>query len=132
MPRASGATTSSGHGTTAFPRPSRAESSGLCAAPIPNRTFATPHVSRPFLSHARSKSATQQRADRIGDLARKISVPRAALSGMDDSLAHAADVLALRSQPFVDPDPYGQLTYASRLDALRGVSDMLHRPLARD
>ena len=89
-------------------------------APIPLHRYRKPR-----------KSATQQRADRIGDLARKISVPRAALSGMDDSLAHSADVLALRSQPFVDPDPYGQLTYASRLDALRGVSDMLHRPLAR-
>ena len=39
-----------------FPRPSPAENSGLCATPIPNRTFATPYVSRPFLSHARSNS----------------------------------------------------------------------------
>ena len=77
------------------------------------------------------KSATQQRADRIGDLAQKISVPKAALSGLDDSLARAADVLPFTSQPFVDPDPYGQFTYASRLDALRGISDLLHRPLAR-
>ena len=77
------------------------------------------------------KSATQRRADRIGDLAGKISVPRAALSGVDDRLESAADVLTLRRQPFVDPDPYGQLTYTSRLDALRGVSDLLHRPLAR-
>lgn len=28
--------------------------SGPCATPIPNRTFATPYVSMPFLSHARS------------------------------------------------------------------------------
>ena len=76
-------------------------------------------------------SATQQRADRIGDLARKLSVPRAALSGVDDSLARAADVLPLRRQPFVDPDPYGQFTCGGRLDALRGVSDLLHRPLTR-
>lgn len=77
------------------------------------------------------KSATQQRADRIGDLAGKLSVPRAALSGMDDSLARVADVVPLRRQAFVDPDPYGQFTYGGRLDALRGVSDLLHRPLAR-
>ena len=70
-------------------------------------------------------SATQRRADRIGELARKISVPRTALSGVSESLARAAGVVALRSQPFVDSD------YASRLDALRGVSDMLYRPLAR-
>ena len=77
------------------------------------------------------KSATQQRADRIGDLAGKLSVPRAALSGMDDSLARVADVVPLRRQAFVDPDPYGQFTYGGRLDALRGISDLLHRPLAR-
>ena len=57
--RASGETTPSGHGTAAFPRPSRAENSGLCATPISNRTFATPYVSRPFLSHARSDYYTQ-------------------------------------------------------------------------
>ena len=77
------------------------------------------------------KSTTQKRADRIGDLARAISVPRTALSGVDGSMAHAADIVQLRSQAFVDPDPYGQFAYASRLDALRGISDMLHLPLAR-
>ena len=50
---------------------------------------------------------------------------------MDDSLARAADVVPLRRQPFVDPDPYGQFTYGGRLEALRGVSDLLHRPLTR-
>ena len=40
-------------------------------------------------------------------------------------------MLLFTSQPFVDPDPYGQFTYASRLDALSGISDLLHRPLAR-
>ena len=37
-----------------YPRPSRAENSGLCANLIPNRTSAMPYVSRPFLPHARS------------------------------------------------------------------------------
>ena len=50
---------------------------------------------------------------------------------MEGSLARAADVVPLRGQPFIDPDPYGQFTYSGRLDALRGVSDLLHRPLAR-
>lgn len=77
------------------------------------------------------KSAVQARADRIGELARVISVPRTALSGEGGRLAHAADIVELRSRAFVDPDPYGQFTYASRLDALRGISDMLHLPLAR-
>ena len=87
--------------------------------PIPLHRYRKPRV-----------SATQKRADRIGDLAGKLSVPRAALSGVEGSLARAA-VIPLRGQPFVDPDPYGQFTYGGRLDALRGVSDLLHRPLAR-
>ena len=87
--------------------------------PIPLHRYRKPRV-----------SATQKRADRIGDLAGKLSVPRAALSGVEGSLARAA-VVPLRGQPFVDPDPYGQFTYGDRLDALRGVSDLLHRPLAR-
>ena len=32
----------------------RAHNSDICVTQIPNRTFATPYVSRPFLSHARS------------------------------------------------------------------------------
>ena len=30
-----------------------------------------------------------------------------------------------------DEPPYGEFTYSNRLDALRGVSDLLHKPLAR-
>jgi hypothetical protein len=40
-------------------------------------------------------------------------------------------VLPFPTRPFVDPDPYRQLAYADRLDALRGVSTLLRRPLAR-
>lgn len=76
-------------------------------------------------------SATQKRADRIGDLAQKISVPKAALSGLGDGLARSAEVVPLNARPFVDPDPYGQFAYRNRLDALRGVSDKLRKPLAR-
>ena len=70
-------------------------------------------------------SASQKRADRIGDLASKLSVPRAALNGVGGIPARAA-VLPLRGQPFVDPHPHGQLTCGSRLDALRGVSNLLN------
>ena len=86
--------------------------------PIPLHRYRKPRV-----------TASQKCADRIGDLATKLSVPRAALSGVDGSLARAA-VVPLHQKPFVDPDPYGQFT-SGRLDALRGVSDLLHRPLAR-
>lgn len=77
------------------------------------------------------QSQVQQRADRIEDLAAKIAVPRTALSGVHDPLARTADVLKFPARPFEDPDPYGQFAYTDRLDALGGVSDLLHRPLAR-
>lgn len=76
------------------------------------------------------KSAAEKRADSIAELAEKISLSKEALSGKPD-VAAAAAVLPFAQQPFVDPDPYRQFTYVSRLDALRGVSDILQRPLAR-
>ena len=77
------------------------------------------------------KLTTERRADRIGDLAGKISVPSAAWGGVDQSLARTADGPAVRRRPFVDPDPCGHLAHAGGLDARRGVSDLLHRPLVR-
>jgi hypothetical protein len=76
------------------------------------------------------KSAAEKRADSIAELAEKISLSKEALSGKPD-VAAAAAVLPFAQQPFVDPDPYRQFTYVSRLDALRGVSDILQRLLAR-
>jgi len=77
------------------------------------------------------KSQVQQRADRIEDLAANITVPRTALSGARDPLARTANVISFPARPFEDPDPYGQFAYTDRLDALGGISDLLHRPLAR-
>lgn len=82
-----------------------------------------------------ARSPVQKRADRIGELATHLALPRAALSGTSGAALGAnlatATVLPFPSQPFVDPDPYRQLAYADRLDALRGVSTLLKRPLAR-
>ena len=77
------------------------------------------------------KTAQQRRADRIGELADQIALPRSALDGGAEAGTQTASVLRLVSRPFVDPDPYHQLAYAGRLDALRGISDLLQRPLAR-
>ena len=82
-----------------------------------------------------TRSPVQKRADRIGELAAHLALPRAALTGASSAAlgpgAATAAVLPFPSQPFVDPDPYRQLAYAGRLDALRGVSTLLKRPLAR-
>ena len=82
-----------------------------------------------------ARSPVQRRADRIGELAAHLALPRAALSGASGAVlgpgAATAAVLPFPSRPFIDPDPYHQLAYADRLDALRGVSALLKRPLAR-
>jgi hypothetical protein len=93
-------------------------------APIPLHRYRKP-----------GKTPVQKRADRIGELAERITLPRSALTGEGHALlgpaAGSAAVLPFPSRPFVDPDPYRQFAYASRLDALRGVSTLLQRPLAR-
>ncbi len=82
-----------------------------------------------------ARSPVQKRADRIGELAAHLALPRTALSGAHGAAlglgAATAAVLPFPSRPFLDPDPYRQLAYAGRLDALRGVSALLRRPLAR-
>lgn len=78
----------------------------------------------------RSKTAREKRADRVSTLAEQISVPRTALAGPYNP-KHDADILPLARSGFVDPDPWGQISYRSALDARRGVADLLGRPLAR-
>ena len=82
-----------------------------------------------------TKPVVQRRADRIGELAAHLALPKTALSGdlgaTMGTAATSASVLPFPSRAFVDPDPYRQLAYADRLDALRGVSTLLRRPLAR-
>lgn len=79
---------------------------------------------------SRKKSAREQRADRVAALAEQISVPRTALSGIEDARSRA-EVVPLVRTAFTDPDPWRQMTYASALDARRGIAALLTRPLAK-
>ena len=88
--------------------------------PIPLHRYRRPRMSE-----------QDKRAERIGTLADRISIPRAALSGASEAVGQTAEIIAITQRPFADPDPYRQLSYASRLDALRGIADTLRRPLAR-
>src|SRR5712692_2066730 len=77
------------------------------------------------------KTATQQRADRIEDLAITLSLSRAALEGASLELAFPSPTLAPALQPFADPDPFHELTFPSALDAKRAIADHLALPLAK-
>jgi hypothetical protein len=79
------------------------------------------------------KSKTQQRADRIEDLARRLVLPQAAWSGNQDLgyLASPQTEPELVVVPFQDPDPFGEFTYPTALAAKRAIADHLALPLAR-
>jgi hypothetical protein len=63
-------------------------------------------------------------------LAKQLSLPRAALSEYPvvSSTLLSSDPV---TQPFVDPDPFHELTFPSALDAKRAIADHLALPLAK-
>ena len=77
----------------------------------------------------RKPSPREKRAEAVANLAKQISLPRAALTGSGFESV-PAEVVPLPTVKFVDPDPWGQITYENELSARRGISYLLDRPLA--
>ena len=81
-----------------------------------------------YRKHRRSRRDT--RADEVGVLAGKLSLPRAALSGEADMVmlgAKSAPTVPVR--PFRDPDPFDELSFASPVAARRAISEEIRLPL---
>ena len=76
-----------------------------------------------------AKSAREKRADTVAALAEKIAVPKAALSGTVEEV-QSAEIIPLPKVAFADPDPWGEIAYASQLSARRAISNQLGKPLA--
>ncbi|HZB99974.1 MAG TPA: IS481 family transposase, partial [Gammaproteobacteria bacterium] len=76
------------------------------------------------------KSKLQQRADRIEALAAQLHLSRKALEDRPDVLAPLPGA-SLSSQPFVDPDPFHEITFPSVIDAKRAIASYLGQPLAK-
>jgi len=76
------------------------------------------------------KSRSQQRSDRIEDLAGKLVLPRSALTG-HEPLPLAADNIHPKGEAFTSPDPYRELAFPSVLAAKLAISDHLGTPLAK-
>src|SRR5215471_16776266 len=76
------------------------------------------------------KTHSQQRAERIEGLAVSLSLPRAALSAYP-ILSSTLSAPEAVTQPFVDPDPFHELTFPSALDAKQAIANHLALPLAR-
>lgn len=79
------------------------------------------------------KSKTQERADRIEALAKRLVLPRAALEGNQELqfLAPEQSISEPAVIPFQDRDPFQEFTYPNVLAAKRAISDELALPLAR-
>lgn len=77
----------------------------------------------------RAPSPRERRAEVVARLAEQISMPRAALGGVETDRV-AADIVSLPKVKFSDPDPWGQIAYENELSARRAISYLLDRPLA--
>ncbi|RCJ32525.1 hypothetical protein [Nostoc sp. ATCC 53789] len=79
------------------------------------------------------KTKTEERADKIADLAKKLGLPRTALDKNADLqfLVDKYKELTPTVTPFNDPDPYQEFTYPTVLFAKRAISDYLAKPLAK-
>ena len=66
------------------------------------------------------------------DLAKRLVLRRAALSGEADVvMAAIGPQPVVPGRPFRDPDPFGELAFATPLAARRAIADEIRLPLAR-
>lgn len=76
------------------------------------------------------KTKTQKRTERIEQLAQQLALPPTAEGGVTLPSPPTGET-ALSSQPFVDPDPFQEITFPSPLAAKRAIADELGQPLAK-
>jgi hypothetical protein len=76
------------------------------------------------------KTRTQKRADRIESLAKKLSLPNSVV-GQDNEPDFVSNITQLKVQPFVDPNPFQEVTFSTVIAAKLAIADYLARPLAK-
>jgi len=74
------------------------------------------------------KTKTQRRTERIEALAEKLALPR---SVWGDLVAETTPAPPSPRTPFVDPDPFQEITFPNVIAAKRAVADYLNMPLAK-
>jgi hypothetical protein len=77
------------------------------------------------------KSRREMRADQVIELAGKLVLPRAALSGEDGVLMIGTAPAVVPLRPFDDPDPFHELSFASQIAARRAIAEEIRLPLAK-
>ncbi|MGB8248389.1 MAG: hypothetical protein WCE98_10310 [Chlorobium sp.] len=76
------------------------------------------------------KTRTQKRADRIESLAKQLSLPNSVI-GKGNQPDFGSNTTQLKVQPFVDPNPFQELTFSTVIAAKLAIADYLARPLAK-
>jgi hypothetical protein len=76
------------------------------------------------------KTRTQKRADRIESLAKQLSLPNSAI-GNADAYSLPSNTKELKVQPFIDPNPFTELTFSTVTAAKLAIAEYLARPLAK-
>ena len=76
------------------------------------------------------KTTAEKRTERIEVLASQLALPRAALDGQR-FVALSDDLSAIPRQVFIDPDPFGEFTFPTRVAAKLAIADYLGLPLAK-
>jgi len=76
------------------------------------------------------KTTREKRTERIEALAHQLTLPRAALDG-GTAVELPEDLLAPPRQAFVDPDPFQEFTFPTRIAAKLAIADYLGMPLAK-
>jgi hypothetical protein len=71
------------------------------------------------------------RADQVSELAGKLALPRAALSGEDGVVMIGTAPAVVPIRPFDDPDPFHELRFASQIGARRAIAEEIRLPLAK-
>jgi hypothetical protein len=74
------------------------------------------------------KTKTRRRTERIEALAEKLALPR---SVWGDLVAETTPAPPSPRTPFVDPDPFQEITFPNVIAAKRAVADYLNMPLAK-
>ena len=80
------------------------------------------------------KSRREHRADQVAQLAEKISLPRAAVSGESDIVVCGPPGAAPpmpTARPFNGPDPFHELTFPNAVAARQAIAEELRLPLAK-
>jgi hypothetical protein len=76
------------------------------------------------------KTKTQQRTERIEQLAKQLALPATADTPVTLPASSSA-VTQPATQPFIDPDPFHEMTFPNVLAAKRAIADELGYPLAK-